>query len=102
MSWIALDDVVHAIAFAMHHTGIVGAVNVVSPEPVRNATFAHALGVAVHRPAIVPAPAFALRLVLGEVADAALLASQRVTPSVLGAHGYPYRVRSLPEAFAGI
>jgi hypothetical protein len=74
----------------------------VSPEPVRNATFAHALGAAVHRPAIVPAPAFALRLVLGEVADAALLASQRASPAVLQAHDYPYRVRSLPQAFAEI
>ncbi|HEY4101036.1 MAG TPA: TIGR01777 family oxidoreductase [Gemmatimonadales bacterium] len=102
MSWIALEDVVHAVAFIMQYTAIAGAVNVVSPEPVRNATFAHALGAAVHRPAIVPAPAFALRLVLGEVADAALLASQRASPAVLQAHDYPYRVRSLPQAFAEI
>ena len=75
-----------------------GAVNVVSPQPVRNADFAKQLGRAMHRPAILPAPAFALKFALGEMADALLLASQRVMPSRLTQLGYKFSRPDLTSA----
>src|ERR1700758_1404549 len=70
MSWIALDDVIRVIRNVLENRVVSGAVNVVAPQPVRNADFVQALGHAMHRPAIVPAPAFALEFALGEMADA--------------------------------
>src|SRR6267378_251128 len=64
-------------------TGVGTAVNVVAPQPVKNAEFTKVLAKALHRPALFPAPAFALRLALGEMADALLLSSQRVAPQKL-------------------
>ena len=82
-SWITLQDVVSVIRNVLENRAISGAVNVVAPQPVRNADFAQALGRAMHRPAILPTPAFALEFALGEMAEALLLASQRVMPSRL-------------------
>jgi uncharacterized protein len=65
-------------------------VNVVSPEPVRNAEFTATLAKALHRPALFPAPPVALRLALGEMADALLLSSQRVVPAQLEKLGYRF------------
>ena len=79
-----------------------GAVNVISPQPVRNADFARELGRAMRRPAFLPAPAFALELVLGEMADALLLSSQRVMPSRLQQLGYRFLHASLPGALAAV
>jgi uncharacterized protein len=83
MSWISLEDGVGVVRMVLENGNVRGAVNVVAPEPVRNEEFARALAMALHRPALFPAPAFALRLVLGEMADALLLASQRVVPAEL-------------------
>jgi uncharacterized protein (TIGR01777 family) len=83
MSWVALEDVVAVLKLALQDTQVRGPVNVVSPEPVRNEEFTKELAGAMHRPAVIPAPAFALRLALGEMADALLLASQRVVPGAL-------------------
>jgi NAD dependent epimerase/dehydratase family enzyme len=77
-------------------------VNVVAPQPVRNADFAQTLGRAMHRPAIVPAPAFALEFALGEMAEAVLLASQRVAPSRLEQLGYRFSQRDLNSALASV
>ena len=90
MSWIALEDVVEIVKLALAKRELRGAINVVAPMPVRNAQFAKMLGAVMHRPAIIPSPAFALRLALGEMADALLLASQRVVPEVLTKIGYRY------------
>lgn len=90
-SWIALDDVMGIIRFAIAKADMSGPVNAVSPNPVRNADFAKVLGSVLHRPAIMPAPAFALRLALGEMADALLLASQRAQPQKLVGAGYQFR-----------
>src|SRR5262249_45904012 len=68
MAWVALDDVVSAVVAAIAGAQIRGAVNVAAPNPVRNAEFTRVLAHVLHRPAIFPAPAFALRLVLGEMA----------------------------------
>jgi uncharacterized protein len=99
--WITLRDVVSVIRETLQNRAITGAVNVVSPQPVRNVDFAKALGRAMHRPAIVPAPAFALELALGEMAEM-LLASQRVAPSRLEQFGFRFSQRDLNSALASI
>src|SRR5467141_1571257 len=101
VSWIALQDVVSVIREALQNRAISGALNVVSPQPVRNVDFTQALGRAMHRPAIVPAPAFALELVLGEMSEM-LLASQRVMPSRLEQLGFRFSQRDLSAALASI
>jgi uncharacterized protein len=83
MSWITLDEVVAILRLALENANITGALNFVSPQPVTNAEFSKLLAAALHRPALFPAPAFALRLILGEMADALLLSSQRVLPAQL-------------------
>jgi uncharacterized protein len=102
MSWIALPDVVSVIREALENRAVNGAVNVVAPQPLRNADFAQALGRAIHRPAILPTPAFALEFALGEMAEALLLASQRVAPSRLEQLGYRFAQRDLSSALASV
>ena len=100
MSWIALEDYAQAVAFLLASTDASGPVNLVAPHPVRNADFTRGLGQALHRPAIIPVPAVALRMVFGAMADAALLASQRVLPKRLGELGFRFRFPLLAEALA--
>src|SRR6267142_659653 len=83
MSWITLEDAIVILRLALENANITGALNVVSPQPVTNEQFTKILAAAIHRPALFPAPAFALRLLLGEMADALLLSSQRVLPAQL-------------------
>ena len=90
MSWIALDDVVSAIQFMLHDRFVNGPVNFVAPNPVRNAEFTKALGSVLARPTFLPVPAFGVRLAFGEMADALLLASQKVEPAVLKARGFAF------------
>src|SRR6266436_7127890 len=99
MSWVALEDVVAILRLALITRGLRGPVNVVSPEPVTNAPFAKELASVLHRPAIFPAPAFALRLAMGEMADAILLSSQRAVPQKLTREGYSFASRNLKDAF---
>jgi uncharacterized protein (TIGR01777 family) len=102
MSWIALEDVVKIIRLAIEQNSMRGAINVVSPQPVRNVEFTRALAAAMRRPALFPAPAFALRLLLGEMADALLLSSQRVVPQKLEQLGYAFTHRDLASALITI
>jgi len=94
-SWIALEDALGAIDHAITDPSLSGPINVVSPEPIRNRDFAKTLGKVLGRPAIFPAPAFMLRIALGEMADALLLSSARVTPTKLIESGYQYRYTEL-------
>jgi uncharacterized protein (TIGR01777 family) len=98
MSWVTLEDVVGILRFAIENASVRGAINVVSPQPLQNAEFTKALARAMHRPALFPAPGFALRLALGEMADALLLSSQRVLPQVLEKLGYRFLHSDLPAA----
>jgi uncharacterized protein len=98
MSWITLEDVVGIVRFAIENGAARGAMNVVAPGAVQNAEFTKALAKALHRPAIFPAPASALRLALGEMADALLLSSQRVAPQKLQQLGYSFLFPELPSA----
>jgi len=101
-SWITLEDMVAVIRWAIATPGLTGAVNVVAPAPVRNAELARALGAALHRPAVVPAPAFALRLMFGEMADEMLLASQRCLPDALLTSGFRFRHPELLPALRAV
>ncbi len=98
VSWIAIDDLVSAIDHLMASVGVSGPVNAVAPSPVTNAELTKTLGRVLGRPTIAPVPAFALRLAFGEMADAALLASQRVRPERLIACGYRFRYPELEGA----
>ena len=102
VSWVALEDVVGAIAFALSRDDLSGPMNIVAPEPARNRDFARAVGHALGRPALLPAPAFALKLFLGALAKEALLSSTRVNPSLLLASGYPFRFPSLAGALESV
>jgi uncharacterized protein (TIGR01777 family) len=104
-SWVALEDAVRAIVFVLGNDAIRGPVNVTAPQPVTNERFTKALGEALGRPTLLRAPAFALRLALGEMADEALLASQRAVPKKLEAagfsFGFPEVAGFLEREFAG-
>lgn len=102
MSWVTLEDVVGILRCAIEKNTVRGAVNIVAPQPVRNAEFTKVLAKALHRPALFPAPAFALRLALGEMADALLLSSQRVVPQVLERLGYRFLHADLTSALAAV
>ncbi len=98
MSWIAIDDVVRAIEHLMLLNSAEGAFNTVAPEPVTNREFTAVLAAKLHRPALLPAPAWALRLALGEMADAALLSSCRVEPKRLSETGFKWLAPQLSDA----
>jgi len=88
MSWISLEDHLRAMEHALVTEGVRGAVNLVSPNPMTNASFATTLGRVLRRPALIPLPAVALELMFGEMAEATILAGQRVTPHVLSSTGF--------------
>ena len=93
-----MDDVVGALHAMVARDDLAGPVNVALPEPVRNAEFARTLGRVLGRPAVVPTPAFALRLALGrEQADETVLVSQRVVPARLLAAGFAFRHPTLED-----
>jgi len=102
MSWITLEDAVGAIRFLLENDSLCGPVNLVSPHPATNREFTAALGRALRRPTFLPAPAFALRIALGEMADEMLLASARVLPRGLLASGYSFSHPALEPALRRI
>jgi len=102
MSWITLEDAVAILLLALENGHITGPLNLVSPQPVANADFTKALAAALHRPALFPAPAFALRLILGEMADALLLSSQRTAPSQLQKLNYQFQHADLRTALTAV
>jgi uncharacterized protein len=98
MSWISHTDAIRAVEYALDHGELSGPVNVTAPSPVTNAEFTSTLGHVVHRPTVATIPAFVLRLAFGELADAALLASQRVIPRLLGHVGFNFQYPTLELA----
>jgi uncharacterized protein len=102
MSWIALPDLARAILHLLDKPDIEGPFNFVAPNPVTNEEFTRALASAVHRPAIVPAPAFALRLAFGEMADAALLSSTRALPERLLEAGFQFQYPEIGAALRAV
>jgi uncharacterized protein (TIGR01777 family) len=102
MSWIHRDDWVAMVRWALADSGVQGPLNLTAPAPVTNREMATALGHALHRPSFMPAPAFALRLALGEMADAMVLNGQRVLPRVAQSRGFAFKYASLDRALAEI
>lgn len=102
MSWIAESDLVSAVLFLANANTISGPVNIVAPNPVSNSEFTRKLARGLHRPALIPAPAFGLRLVFGQMADEALLASARVLPAKLQQAGFQHQFSTLDQAFADL
>jgi uncharacterized protein (TIGR01777 family) len=100
MSWVSGPDVVAAVQFLLDTPELAGPVNVTAPQPVSNAEFTRALGSVLHRPALLPAPALMLRLVFGEMAQEALLASQRALPSRLVHAGFRFAHPKVEAALA--
>jgi uncharacterized protein (TIGR01777 family) len=98
MSWIHLEDVVGAVIFALENEGAKGPLNATAPNPVTNHDFSRALGKVLCKPAILPAPALAVRAALGEMADI-VLASQRVHPRRLTELGFEFRFTRIADAF---
>ena len=101
MPWVHRHDWVEMVRWIVDTPAVEGPVNVTAPHPVTNSEFVHALGRALHRPALVPAPRFALKVALGEVADA-VLAGQRAFPKRAQAAGYHFRYPEIDIAFRGI
>ena len=102
MSWIAVDDFGPALMHIIEEESLSGPVNLVAPNPVTNREFAQTLGRALGRPAFIPAPPFALRMMFGEFADAVLLSSQRVIPRKLTDSGFIFQYRTLESALRHI
>jgi len=103
MSWVALADEVGAIRHAIDNESVSGPINIVAPNPVTNADFAHALGEALHRPTVLPTPLLPLKVRLGsELVESLLLASQRGKPAQLEATGYEFRYDTLAAALEAI
>lgn len=95
MSWVDRDDVIRFLEWAIDHPSARGVYNVTAPEPVRNRELARTLGRVLHRPSFMPAPAFALRLLFGEMADEVLLSGQRALPVAAEREGFAFEARTL-------
>jgi uncharacterized protein (TIGR01777 family) len=102
MSWIALDDIIGGIEFALANDSVKGPVNFVAPNPVTNAEFTKTLGKVLSRPTLLSVPNFALHLLFGEMADTLLLASQRAQPAKLTKSGYGFRYSELETALRSV
>jgi len=98
MSWIALDDALGVINYALFGDAIFGAINTVAPQAVTNAEFTRTLGRVLSRPTVLPMPAFAVRLAFGAMADAVLLCSARVEPAYLVRSKYRFQFPNLEDA----
>ena len=101
MSWIHLDDIIRLFLHALDHEDVTGIVNGVAPQAVTNTDFTAALADALHRPALLPVPATALRLALGEMSDV-VLASHRVIPRAASAHDFVFEYPRLDRALSNL
>jgi uncharacterized protein (TIGR01777 family) len=95
MSWVDRDDLIAFIEWALDRPEARGVYNVTAPAPVPNREFARVLGGVLHRPAVLPAPAFALRALFGEMADETLLSGQRVVPAKATGEGFVFQYPTL-------
>jgi uncharacterized protein (TIGR01777 family) len=101
MSWIHIEDLCAMILFALRESTLRGVLNATSPNPVTNAEFTRALARAAHRPAVIPVPAFALRLMVGEMSEV-LLGSQRAVPDAALRAGFEFRYPEIGAALIQI
>jgi uncharacterized protein len=98
MSWVDREDVLRAIEWAIDRPEVHGVYNITAPNPVINRDFARALGRALRRPAVLPTPAFALRLIFGQMADEVLLSGQRVAPARATIEGFAFEYPTIDAA----
>lgn len=98
VSWVALEEIPHVVRFLIDREEVSGPVNVVSPHPVSNAEFIQAFGRALRRPVLIPMPAFALKLIFGEMGEELLLKGNRAIPKKLLDAGYTFRYPDLEPA----
>ncbi len=99
MSWIGIDDTLAAFYWALMNNGVSGAVNVVSPNPVTYLEFSKILASVLRRPAILPLPAFLIKLLFGQMGVEGLLASTKALPTYLVKTGFEFRHPNLKEVF---
>ncbi len=98
MSWIALDDLIKMIHFALENESLRGAVNAVAPHAVTNAEFTKTLGKVLNRPTFLPVPEFAVKMLFGEMGETLLLESTRVMPEKLLDAGFEFEFPNLEAA----
>ena len=98
MSWIALDDLIGIIHFALENEDLSGAANATAPNPVKNEEFTETLGEVLHRPTIIPIPKFGIKLLFGEKGETLLLEGCRVLPAKLEDAGFQFKFKNLEEA----
>jgi uncharacterized protein (TIGR01777 family) len=102
MSWIALEDLVSLIEYALVTESLRGPVNAVAPGSVTNAEFTRVLAGVLRRPVFLPVPAFAIKLLMGEMGRELLLSGQRAQPAAALASGFHFRYPDLRSALADI
>ena len=102
ISWIHRLDVIEMIRWIVETPAVTGPVNATAPHPVTSREFARTLGHSLRRPSLMPVPAFALKLVLGEMAGPMILEGQRAIPAKALAHGYHFRYPEIDIAMRGI
>lgn len=102
MSWIHIDDLIGIILYVINNKGIKGAVNGTAPNPVTNKIFSSTLARVLKRPALLPMPAFVLKLMLGEMAEELLLSGQRVMPKKILDAGYHFQYADLDNALSEV
>jgi uncharacterized protein (TIGR01777 family) len=102
LSWVAREDALRLIEWAIAHDDASGVYNVTAPEPVRNRDFTRALGRALHRPAIFPIPPFVLKVMFGEMAEETLLGGQRAVPVRATADGFVFTLPTIETALQNI
>lgn len=102
MSWVALEDLLRIIEFAIENENIRGPVNVTAPNPVTNEQFTKALGGALSRPTFVPVPGFAITLLYGEMGEALILGGNRVTPKKLQDAGFEFKHTEIGETLKSV
>ena len=100
--WVSVRDVVGAIQHVLNHESLSGPVNTVAPNPVSNAEFTRILASVLRRPALFPMPAFAVRMIFGEMGEELFLGSQRVEPAKLASSGYQFQHPELKNALQEI
>jgi len=100
LSWVHVHDVVQSLVFLLHHPDVTGPVNVTSPHPVNQKTFAQTLAKVMHRPLFLTMPAFVIKLLFGEMGEYLLLEGQRVLPTRLQEAGYTFKYPELTHALA--
>jgi NAD dependent epimerase/dehydratase family enzyme len=102
MSWVHRLDVIEMVRWIIETPAVIGPVNATAPHPVTNREFSRALGRALRRPSLLPAPSFALKMMFGEMAEPLLLTGQRVIPAKAQSHGYHFRYPEIDIAMRGI